>query len=108
MSKARMSQSPDGDFFDPEAAILLILIMGSLSQSPDGDFFDPEIHRGYDHRGRRLCHSPLTGIFLIRSQSRAGIQSSICAGHSPLTGIFLIRSGHASRRRRRDRLVTVP
>ncbi len=36
------------------------------SQSPDGDFFDPErVHfarRGYWH----ARHSPLTGIFLIR------------------------------------------
>ena len=37
------SQSPDGDFFDPEAGLVLAVLVALLmSQSPDGDFFDPE------------------------------------------------------------------
>ncbi len=37
------SQSPDGDFFDPEPLEGPDNCRGeALSQSPDGDFFDPE------------------------------------------------------------------
>ncbi len=37
------SQSPDGDFFDPECDYFgLPFKTGFGSQSPDGDFFDPE------------------------------------------------------------------
>ena len=36
------SQSPDGDFFDPEMITDRLLPQGIKSQSPDGDFFDPE------------------------------------------------------------------
>ncbi len=64
----------------------------SGSQSPDGDFFDPEKLLGIAPNGFFVSHSPLTGIFLIR---RPFVQSSDTAkivGHSPLTGIFLIRS----------------
>ncbi len=42
-SRCWLSQSPDGDFFDPE--IWLAHGLGQFqmaSQSPDGDFFDPE------------------------------------------------------------------
>ena len=119
----RTSQSPDGDFFDPEVrpepprcgitsshspltGIFLIRSYARLvhcgscdrSQSPDGDFFDPE-------EGAFLCHS--TGV---KSQSPDGdffdpetggattLYEAVSRSHSPLTGIFLIR-----RRRRRPR-----
>ncbi len=36
------SQSPDGDFFDPEEPAQTQPYGLGLSQSPDGDFFDPE------------------------------------------------------------------
>ncbi len=36
------SQSPDGDFFDPEAIAQAFRNQDQWSQSPDGDFFDPE------------------------------------------------------------------
>ncbi len=86
-----------------------------LSQSPDGDFFDPENYSGFGHTNMGFCHSPLTGIFLIRScrgldasptccssQSPDGdffdpeVTAVVCRrlvvlSHSPLTGIFLIR-----------------
>ncbi len=39
---AVMSQSPDGDFFDPELSKADSFPKGDKSQSPDGDFFDPE------------------------------------------------------------------
>ncbi len=46
-----MSQSPDGDFFDPESRARCRNTKGeSESQSPDGDFFDPE------HRPSPYCH----------------------------------------------------
>ena len=38
-----------------------------LSQSPDGDFFDPEYIYGGQFTPVGAGHSPLTGIFLIRS-----------------------------------------
>ncbi len=39
----RWSQSPDGDFFDPENTITIDGTARMIkSQSPDGDFFDPE------------------------------------------------------------------
>ncbi len=43
ISLLNLSQSPDGDFFDPEllAADLGVNVV-ERSQSPDGDFFDPE------------------------------------------------------------------
>ncbi len=41
------------------------------SQSPDGDFFDPEGERDAARSERDAGHSPLTGIFLIRSPSVA-------------------------------------
>ncbi len=61
------SQSPDGDFFDPERVEAELAAMrAAKSQSPDGDFFDPEPPFG-DPESRALSgHSPLTGIFLIR------------------------------------------
>ena len=37
------------------------------------------------------CHSPLTGIFLIRRSSTPTATASSTPSHSPLTGIFLIR-----------------
>ena len=37
-----MSQSPDGDFFDPELSVSTTQDVMVVSQSPDGDFFDPE------------------------------------------------------------------
>ncbi len=41
-----MSQSPDGDFFDPEQGVTLRDVQLWLkSQSPDGDFFDPDLLR---------------------------------------------------------------
>ncbi len=62
------SQSPDGDFFDPEDVELLAESAQQLgSQSPDGDFFDPEDERVSEDRISDSGHSPLTGIFLIRS-----------------------------------------
>ena len=42
--------------------------LGALSQSPDGDFFDPERRGNHRDFGAASSHSPLTGIFLIRSQ----------------------------------------
>ncbi len=41
--------------------------MGGESQSPDGDFFDPESLQPQCLPLSSVCHSPLTGIFLIRS-----------------------------------------
>ncbi len=38
------------------------------SQSPDGDFFDPEKLQHRSLLRKATCHSPLTGIFLIRSK----------------------------------------
>ncbi len=61
------------------------------SQSPDGDFFDPEQELVEAPEVFAPGHSPLTGIFLIRS-SRTTISNKWSdRGHSPLTGIFLIR-----------------
>ncbi len=37
------------------------------SQSPDGDFFDPEEPIIAGATPQTVSHSPLTGIFLIRS-----------------------------------------
>ncbi len=37
-----VSQSPDGDFFDPENPTTGQVTGPDESQSPDGDFFDPE------------------------------------------------------------------
>ncbi len=37
------------------------------SQSPDGDFFDPELDYWENDWSEVDRHSPLTGIFLIRS-----------------------------------------
>ncbi len=42
-------------------------ILRFSSQSPDGDFFDPENGLGTTVLMVAVCHSPLTGIFLIRS-----------------------------------------
>ncbi len=39
---------------------------GSASQSPDGDFFDPEQNYWKAEGAKYIRHSPLTGIFLIR------------------------------------------
>ena len=62
------SQSPDGDFFDPEASEKCFnSVVRVVSQSPDGDFFDPELPNNDSYRGYPASHSPLTGIFLIRS-----------------------------------------
>ncbi len=48
------SQSPDGDFFDPE--LVKFEIPGGVttpeSQSPDGDFFDPESSPRTSRRGK--------------------------------------------------------
>ncbi len=63
-----------------------------MSQSPDGDFFDPEDAYAHQRLARELCHSPLTGIFLIRSPVKRVVDPGILFSHSPLTGIFLIRS----------------
>ncbi len=40
-----------------------------MSQSPDGDFFDPEDSMDRNCWEVPASHSPLTGIFLIRSQT---------------------------------------
>ncbi len=61
------SQSPDGDFFDPESRFISPLAGEWQSQSPDGDFFDPECGMLLILKPLSSCHSPLTGIFLIRS-----------------------------------------
>ncbi len=45
------------------------LVALSESQSPDGDFFDPELYATAIGLAYVLCHSPLTGIFLIRRPS---------------------------------------
>ena len=39
-----MSQSPDGDFFDPDVIVVQAKYSANApeSQSPDGDFFDPD------------------------------------------------------------------
>ncbi len=43
MAEQGGSQSPDGDFFDPELfPAVLSWLPQLMSQSPDGDFFDPE------------------------------------------------------------------
>ncbi len=63
-----------------------------MSQSPDGDFFDPEDVRIVNFSSMASSHSPLTGIFLIRSFAIQADRKSRCGCHSPLTGIFLIRS----------------
>ncbi len=112
-----LSQSPDGDFFDPEelsftgtdgevhshsplTGIFLIRRftknspdpIGTPSQSPDGDFFDPEAKHNVSLTISRLSHSPLTGIFLIRRNMTSLQPCRRIGRHSPLTGIFLIRS----------------
>ncbi len=45
------------------------------SQSPDGDFFDPESESSQLSLQHAIGHSPLTGIFLIRRP-----QFDKCAG----------------------------
>ena len=89
--------------------------MDLRSQSPDGDFFDPEVPTSMRLRVHIKSHSPLTGIFLIRSsqwqadpdlgalsqspdgdffdpERRDECEVTVPAmSHSPLTGIFLIR-----------------
>ncbi len=67
----------------------------SKSQSPDGDFFDPEANGTVTANFAMTGHSPLTGIFLIRREDY-GFFNEIEFGHSPLTGIFLIRSAATS------------
>ena len=65
-----MSQSPDGDFFDPAAEQeARRVIERNESQSPDGDFFDPAWYMPASMQLRYSSHSPLTGIFLIRRRS---------------------------------------
>ena len=60
------SQSPDGDFFDPAFTPAETEADGLKSQSPDGDFFDPALIAAVALLALAGCHSPLTGIFLIR------------------------------------------
>ncbi len=56
----RWSQSPDGDFFDPESSLIgSVAIWIGKSQSPDGDFFDPEAFGDNAHlRARHSSQSP--------------------------------------------------
>ncbi len=65
------------------------------SQSPDGDFFDPEAWLQPHIQVCNRSHSPLTGIFLIRRPYLTQHMYLVIARHSPLTGIFLIRSNCA-------------
>ncbi len=44
--------------------------MTTVSQSPDGDFFDPEPALVEPTQNAPAGHSPLTGIFLIRTGGR--------------------------------------
>ncbi len=87
------SQSPDGDFFDPEGSPDGNADEHEQSQSPDGDFFDPEYCPSCVVGPADIRHSPLTGIFLIRSTWWGIAKVWVTVSHSPLTGIFLIRSG---------------
>ena len=98
------SQSPDGDFFDPE----FFFQKGEKSQSPDGDFFDPEGHiMQTSVRGRYMSQSPDGDFFDPESMPVFGQAPSIFC-HSPLTGIFLIRRTAERTRQRGDGQVTVP
>ncbi len=87
-----MSQSPDGDFFDPEVGWGQRSPQVYKSQSPDGDFFDPENEADRRNSMAYARHSPLTGIFLIRRLRSPATLLRSHLSHSPLTGIFLIRS----------------
>ncbi len=48
------------------------------SQSPDGDFFDPETAGTVEYTIPAGSHSPLTGIFLIRREC-AMVEDSLSA-----------------------------
>ncbi len=70
------SQSPDGDFFDPEIPNgTRFEDLKVRSQSPDGDFFDPEVRPPSPPLPAVASHSPLTGIFLIRRTKETGMDS---------------------------------
>ncbi len=55
----------------------------SLSQSPDGDFFDPEKEDELVQSQMAPRHSPLTGIFLIRSPCPAAPRPNGYVSQSP-------------------------
>ncbi len=86
------SQSPDGDFFDPEHLTpLLHYLDGGGSQSPDGDFFDPETHyQGDGMQAIDASQSP-DGDFFDPEKPYSKEKLMKTFRHSPLTGIFLIR-----------------
>ncbi len=74
---ASRSQSPDGDFFDPDTPTPTPSpVRLNESQSPDGDFFDPEGYGIVSDGNLDEGHSPLTGIFLIRIPDPARIWSA--------------------------------
>ncbi len=78
------------------------------SQSPDGDFFDPEVADEFPADHRTSSHSPLTGIFLIRRRRPVWGTNAVCESQSPDGDFFDPENAHGRGNRRRVRYVTVP
>ncbi len=79
-----LSQSPDGDFFDPDKWIVSESFWRRYSsQSPDGDFFDPDRTVESSVASPNRSHSPLTGIFLIRRSKNFLVTAYYTESQSP-------------------------